>query len=106
MFPLIPCGCWLCLQTFSTDSSHYIKFIFGHFYFYIRLFCTAKLIIIIIIIIIPCTELIKTGFRMFAAYAQLKRARNGGGQEPRLLVPYMVSPIQGDGSVSSLYGGV
>ena len=48
MFPLIPSGCWLCLQTFSTDSSHYIKFIFGHFYFYIRLFCTAKLIIIII----------------------------------------------------------
>ena len=24
------------------------------------------------------------GFRMFAAYAQLKRARNGGGLEPRL----------------------
>ena len=30
------------------------------------------------------------GFRMFAAYAQLKRARNGGGLEPRLLSRYII----------------
>ena len=28
-------------------------------------------------------------FRMFAAYAQLKRARNGGGMEPRLSYVYV-----------------